>query len=57
MNTDPLARNPESFVSALGPDEIKRELARNMIQQMGRDPSFATKQDWFTRSPISCADG
>ena len=26
---------------------IKRELAHNMVQQMGRDPSFATKQDWF----------
>ena len=47
MNTDPLAQNPESFASALAPEEIKRELARNMVQQMGRDPSFATKQDWF----------
>ncbi len=47
MNTDPLARDPESFASAFAPDEIKRELARNMIQQMGRDPGFATKQDWF----------
>jgi len=28
-------------------DEIKRELARSMIQQMGRDPSFATSADWF----------
>jgi starch phosphorylase len=47
MNTDPLAQDPESFASALGPEDIKRELARNMVQQMGRDPSFATKQDWF----------
>jgi len=47
MNTDPLAQDPQSFASALAPDEIKRELARNMIQQMGRDPAFATKQDWF----------
>jgi starch phosphorylase len=47
MNTDLLVRNPGSFASPLAPDEIKRELARNMIQLMGRDPSFATKQDWF----------
>jgi len=47
MNTDPLARDPDSFASAFAPDEIKRELARNMIQLMGRDPGFATKQDWF----------
>jgi starch phosphorylase len=47
MNTDPLAQDPDAFARAFAPDEIKRELARNMIQQMGRDPSFATKQDWF----------
>jgi starch phosphorylase len=47
MNTDPVVQNPESFATPLSPEEIKRELARNMVQQMGRDPSFATKQDWF----------
>ena len=47
MNTDPLAQHAESFTTVLTPDEIRRELARSMIQQMGRDPSYATKQDWF----------
>src|SRR5688572_5337190 len=47
MNTDPLAQDSDAFARVLGPDEIKRELARNMIHQMGRDPSYATKQDWF----------
>jgi len=28
-------------------DDIKRELIRSMIEQMGRDPAFASKQDWF----------
>ncbi len=28
-------------------EEIKRELARNLVQLMGRDPAFATQQDWF----------
>jgi starch phosphorylase len=28
-------------------DDIKRELIRSMIEQMGRDPVFASKQDWF----------
>ena len=28
-------------------DDIKRELICSMIQQMGRDPAFASKQDWF----------
>ena len=28
-------------------EEIKRELIRSMIEQMGRDPTFASKQDWF----------
>ena len=27
--------------------EIKRELTRNLIEQMGRDPNTATPQDWF----------
>jgi len=27
--------------------EIKRALAQHMIQQLGRDPAFATTQDWF----------
>jgi starch phosphorylase len=43
MNTDPLPKDTDAFA----PDDIKREIARNMIQQMGRDPSYATKQDWF----------
>ena len=43
MNTDPLVQNPQSFGADFSPDEIKRELARNMVQQMGRDPSFATE--------------
>jgi glycogen phosphorylase len=47
MNTDPLANDPDVFARAMTPEEIKRELALNMIQQMGRDPSYATKQDWF----------
>src|SRR5258706_1335929 len=28
-------------------DEIKRALAQHMIQELGRDPAFATPQDWF----------
>jgi starch phosphorylase len=28
-------------------EEIKRELARNLVQLMGRDPAYATQQDWF----------
>jgi starch phosphorylase len=28
-------------------EEVKRELIRSMIEQMGRDPAFASKQDWF----------
>ena len=28
-------------------DDIKRELICSMIQLMGRDPAFASKQDWF----------
>src|SRR4030095_3305056 len=47
MNIDPLANDPDVFARAMTPEEIKRELALNMIQQMGRDPSYATKQDWF----------
>lgn len=47
MNTDPLAQDSQFFASGFAPDEIKRELARNVIQQMGRDPDYATKQDWF----------
>src|SRR5216683_2989968 len=27
--------------------EIKRDLIRNLIEQMGRDPDTATPQDWF----------
>ena len=27
--------------------EIKHELIRNLIEQMGRDPGTATPQDWF----------
>src|SRR3990170_8528391 len=27
--------------------DIKRELICSMIEQMGRDPAFASKQDWF----------
>jgi starch phosphorylase len=27
--------------------DIKRELIRNLIEQMGRDPSTASPQDWF----------
>src|SRR5215470_17060428 len=41
MNFNPVASGPSAR------EEIKRELARSMIQQMGRDPSFATTQDWF----------
>jgi starch phosphorylase len=28
-------------------EEVKRELVRHVIEQMGRDPAFASKQDWF----------
>jgi len=28
-------------------DDIKRDLICSMIQLMGRDPAFASKQDWF----------
>lgn len=28
-------------------EDIKRELICSMIEQMGRDPAFASKQDWF----------
>lgn len=28
-------------------EDIKRELIASMVQQMGRDPAFASKQDWF----------
>jgi starch phosphorylase len=28
-------------------EDIKRELICSMIQQMGRDPAFASKRDWF----------
>jgi starch phosphorylase len=30
-----------------GLDAVKRDLARSMIQAMGRDPAFASTQDWF----------
>src|SRR5258706_2130713 len=48
MNIEPQQRDEvEGWLPVNQPDEIKRELARNMVQLMGRDPSFATKQDWF----------
>src|SRR3974377_631876 len=28
-------------------EDIKRALISSMIEQMGRDPAFASKQDWF----------
>jgi starch phosphorylase len=28
-------------------EDIKRELICSTIEQMGRDPAFASKQDWF----------
>ena len=28
-------------------EAVKRDLARSMIQAMGRDPAFASTQDWF----------
>ncbi len=37
----------EGWLPANHPEEIKRELARNLVQLMGRDPGYATKQDWF----------
>jgi starch phosphorylase len=33
--------------SGLEREDIKRDLIRSMIQQMGRDPVFASRQDWF----------
>jgi len=35
---------PQPFMDR---EAIKDELARNLIEQLGRDPAFATKQDWF----------
>src|SRR5262249_54684085 len=48
MNVEP--QQPGEFEGWLPenhPDEIARELKRNMVQLMGRDPSYATTQDWF----------
>ena len=28
-------------------NSVKRDLIRSMIQEMGRDPKFASNQDWF----------
>ena len=42
-------------------EAIKRDLVSSMIQQMGSDPAFASKQDWFfalaylTRGRLSAA--
>jgi starch phosphorylase len=48
MNIEPQQRDEfEGGVPTNHPHEIKRELARNMVQLMGRDPSYATRQDWF----------
>src|SRR5215467_7750065 len=48
MNIEPQQRDEyEGSPPGNRPDEIKHELARNLVQLMGRDPSYATKQDWF----------
>jgi glycogen phosphorylase len=31
----------------MGRDDLKRDLIYSMVQNMGRDPAFASKQDWF----------
>jgi len=46
MNFNPVAPSGAGTPSAER-EEVKRELARHMIQQLGRDPSYATPQDWF----------
>ena len=49
MNVNPVGAKVESDLPQPipGREELKREIARSMVQQMGRDPSYATKQDWF----------
>src|SRR5215831_16716965 len=48
MNIEPQQRDEfEGGLPVNDPREIKRELARNLVQLMGRDPSYATRQDWF----------
>ena len=48
MNVEPQQRGEfEGWLPGNHPDEIARELKRNMVQLMGRDPSYATTQDWF----------
>jgi len=48
MNFNPGAPAPGgAAVSAAERDEVKRELMQQMILLLGRDPDFATTQDWF----------
>ena len=46
LNAADVSLTGEQQEAALS-EELKRELTRSMIEQMGRDPSYATRQDWF----------
>src|SRR5687768_17593367 len=42
-----VAETHETSPPLMDREAIKDELARCLIEQLGRDPAFATKQDWF----------